>query len=254
MVLNEEQWIKELREKRIAYGISQGRLAVASGITREYLNKIESGKMKPSKELLETLYKELARFNPEAPLTMLFDYVKIRFPTLDIQHIIKDILKLNINYMLHEDYGHYSYTEHYSLGDIFIYTSADEEKGVLLELKGRGCRQFESYLLAQQRSWYDFLMDALVDGGVMKRIDLAINDHTGILDIPELAYYVSGNVLEPIGRDYLYSELVNPIFTKDGDNVKVKVAVKFLDNQTKATQVSQYEFVLHKDSNWEIVG
>ena len=130
MVLNEEQWIKELREKRIAYGISQGRLAVVSGITREYLNKIESGKMKPSKELLETLYKELARFNPEAPLTMLFDYVKIRFPTLDIQHIIKDILKLNINYMLHEDYGHYSYTEHYSLGDIFIYTSADEEKGV----------------------------------------------------------------------------------------------------------------------------
>ena len=161
MVLNEEQWIKELREKRIAYGISQGRLAVASGITREYLNKIESGKMKPSKELLETLYKELARFNPEAPLTMLFDYVKIRFPTLDIQHIIKDILKLNINYMLHEDYGHYSYTEHYSLGDIFIYTSADEERGVLLELKVLGGRQFESYLLAQQRSWYDFLMDAL---------------------------------------------------------------------------------------------
>ena len=40
MVLNEEQWIKELREKRIPYGISQGRLAVASGVTREYLNKI----------------------------------------------------------------------------------------------------------------------------------------------------------------------------------------------------------------------
>ena len=62
------------------------------------------------------------------------------------------------------------------------------------------------------------------------------------------------NVIEPIGRDYLYSELVNPVFTKDGDNVKVKVAVKFLDNQTKATQVSQYELVLQKDSNWKIVG
>ena len=75
-----------------------------------------------------------------------------------------------------------------------------------------------------------------------------------ILDVyKRQAYYVSGNVLEPIGRDYLYSELVNPIFTKDGDNVKVKVAVKFLDNQTKATQVSQYELVLHKDSNWKIV-
>ena len=90
-----------------------------------------------------------------------------------------------------------------------------------------------------------------------------INDATAFLETffklyptateKELAYYVSGNVLEPMGRDYLYSELVNPIFTKDGDNVKVKVAVKFLDNQTKATQVSQFELVLHKDSNWKIV-
>ena len=70
----------------------------------------------------------------------------------------------------------------------------------------------------------------------------------------ELAYYVvSDNVLEPIGRDYLYSELVNPVFTKDGDNVKVKVAVKFIDNQTKETQVSQFELTLHKDSNWKII-
>ena len=66
--------------------------------------------------------------------------------------------------------------------------------------------------------------------------------------------YVSGNMLETISRDYLYSELVNPIFTKDGDNVKVKIAVKFLDNQTKAMQVSQYELILHKDSNWKIIG
>jgi hypothetical protein len=56
-----------------------------------------------------------------------------------------------------------------------------------------------------------------------------------------------------INGDYLYSELVNPVFTKDGDNEKVKVAVKFIDNQTKATQVSQYELTLHKDSNWKII-
>ena len=91
-----------------------------------------------------------------------------------------------------------------------------------------------------------------------------VNDATAFLETffklyptateKELAYYVLGNVIEPIGRDYIYSELVNPIFTKDGDNVKVKVGVKFLDNQTKATQISQYELVLHKDSNWKIVG
>ena len=72
------------------------------------------------------------------------------------------------------------------LGDVFVLTSPDKEKGTLLELKGKGCRQMESYLLAQHRSWYDFLMDALIEGGVMKRLDLAINDMAGILDIPEL--------------------------------------------------------------------
>ena len=91
-----------------------------------------------------------------------------------------------------------------------------------------------------------------------------INDATAFLETffklyptateKELAYYVSGNVLESIGRDYLYSELVNPIFTVDGDNVKVKVAVKFIDNQTKATRVSQFELVLHNESNWKIIG
>lgn len=142
--------------------------------------------MTPAKEMQDTLLLTLEKLNPENPLEMLFDYVRIRFPTMDVRHVIQDILKLNMKFMLHEDFGFYSYTEHYYLGDIFVLTSQDEEKGVLLELKGKGCRQMESYLLAQERSWFDFLMDCLVDGGAMKRLDLAINDKAGILDIPEL--------------------------------------------------------------------
>ena len=186
IALNDTEWIQDFADKRLQYGVSQTKLAVMAGISREHLSRIESGKVAVTEEMKVKLLEALEKFNPETPLTMLFDYVRIRFPTLDIGHIIKDILQLNIQYMIHEDFGHYSYTEHYYIGDIFVYTSPDEEKGVLLELKGKGCRQFESYLLAQERSWYDFLMDALVDGGVMKRLDLAINDHTGMLDIPEL--------------------------------------------------------------------
>lgn len=161
-------------------------MAIATGITRQYLSDIETGKVNPSDELQESLWQTLERFNPDAPLEMLFDYVRIRFPTTDVKHVIEDILRLKISYMLHEDYGFYSYTEHYVLGDIFILCSHEIDKGVLVELKGRGCRQFESYLLAQQRSWDEFFMDALVAGGVMKRLDLAINDKTGILNIPNL--------------------------------------------------------------------
>lgn len=147
---------------------------------------IETGKVKPSEDLQQSLWEALERFNPDAPLEMLFDYVRIRFPTTDVQQVVENILQLKLSYFLHEDYGFYSYSEHYALGDIFVLCSHELDKGVLVELKGRGCRQFESYLLAQQRSWYEFFMDVLVAGGVMKRLDLAINDKTGILNIPVL--------------------------------------------------------------------
>ena len=65
--------------------------------------------------------------------------------------------------------------------------SHELEKGVLLELKGKGCRQFENFLLAQQRTWFDFFLAVLSVGGVFKRLDLAINDKIGLLDIPKLA-------------------------------------------------------------------
>lgn len=70
----------------------------------------------------------------------------------------------------------------------------------------------------------------------------------------ELAYYVEENVMEPVQREYQFAEVLNPVFTKDGDNIKVNVSVKYLDNLTKAEQISQYELILHKDSNWKIVG
>ena len=59
--------------------------------------------------------------------------------------------------------------------------------------------------------------------------------------------------LAPVSGDYVFSELVNPVFTKDGDNLKVSVSVKYLDNKSKMTQISQYVLVLHKDDNWKIV-
>ena len=184
--LNEETWVQDIKEKREVYGISQQKLALAAGITRPYLSDIETGKAHPSEALQETITEALERFNPDNPLEMLFDYVRIRFPTTDVKHIVEDVLRLRLPYFIHEDYGFYSYTEHYYLGDIFVLVSPELEKGVLLELKGRGCRQFESYLLAQERSWYEFFMDVLMEDGVMKRLDLAINDKTGILNIPHL--------------------------------------------------------------------
>lgn len=175
-----------LKEKRKEYKVTQNKLAIACDLSREYLNKIESGKKFPAKSVMRNIFQQLETFNPDLPLTLLFDYVRIRFPTTNARKIIQEVLHLNFDYMLHEDYAFYSYQEQYVMGDIVVMVSQEEDKGVLIEMKGRGCRQFETFLLAQKRSWYDFFETSLKLGGVMKRLDLAINDRAGLLNIPYL--------------------------------------------------------------------
>lgn len=183
---NIKNTIQQLRDRRLFFGISQNKLAVASGISRSYLNSIELGKVIPSEELLLKLKGMLEQLNPDLPMEMLFDYVRIRFPTINVETIIEKLLRLKMKYMLHEDYAFYSYTEQYVFGNIVVMTSHDIEKGILVEMKGQGCRQFERFLLAQQRTWYDFFLEVLGMDGVFKRLDLAINDKVGLLNIPEL--------------------------------------------------------------------
>ncbi|WP_245987340.1 conjugal transfer protein [Vagococcus elongatus] len=70
----------------------------------------------------------------------------------------------------------------------------------------------------------------------------------------ELSYYVNESVLKSIGKDYIFQELVNPIYNRKDNQVTVSLAVKYLDQQTKATQVSQFNLTLEKSgSNWKIV-
>ncbi|CEQ29796.1 conjugative transposon protein [[Clostridium] sordellii] len=68
----------------------------------------------------------------------------------------------------------------------------------------------------------------------------------------ELEYYVKEDVLKPINKEYIFSELVNPIFKREGKNIKVSTSVKYIDQQTKAIQISQYSLTLEKEGNWVI--
>lgn len=62
----------------------------------------------------------------------------------------------------------------------------------------------------------------------------------------ELSYYVSENTLKPIGKDYVFVELINPIYIKKENQILVQVSVKYLDQQTKMTQISQFKLVLKR--------
>ena len=79
--MNDKNFIEELRQKREEYGVTQTRLAVACGISREYYNRIEKGKQPLNDELREIIEKQIERFNPQEPLFLLIDYFRVRFPT-----------------------------------------------------------------------------------------------------------------------------------------------------------------------------
>ena len=72
----------------------------------------------------------------------------------------------------------------------------------------------------------------------------------------ELSYYVSGDSMPPVKcADYTFSQLKSTVLNKNGDTVTATVAVEYLDNVTKMTQISQFELALKLvDGNWKIVG
>ena len=181
-------WGRTLRRKRRAYGVTQQWFALQLGVTVKYLRGLESGEIAVSYDRQDEIMDAIERFNPEIePLSIIIDYVRIRFATMDVRYIIEDVLRLKMKYLAQEDHGFYHYTGMYYIGDVCIMTSSDEELGVLLELKGKGCRQFECYLKAQSRDWLDFFRRCMDEDCVFKRLDLAVNDKAGLLHIPTLA-------------------------------------------------------------------
>ncbi|MTT31609.1 conjugal transfer protein [Sporolactobacillus nakayamae] len=98
--------------------------------------------------------------------------------------------------------------------------------------------------------------DGTVNGGTTEEINVFLKTFFKLYPTAskeELSYYVKDNVLKPIGKDYVFSEMINPVYRKVGNQVQVSVSVKYLDQQTKATQISQLDLTLQKDKNWMIV-
>ena len=69
----------------------------------------------------------------------------------------------------------------------------------------------------------------------------------------ELAYYVSNDALPIIQKNYIFVELINPNYSKKNQQIYVTIGAKYLDKDTKTTQLAQYELILQKKENWKII-
>ena len=64
------------------------------------MNRIEAGKVTLTDDMQDKLMGAVEKFNHDAPMFLLFDYVRIRFPTLDIQLSLIHIFKERVPFRL----------------------------------------------------------------------------------------------------------------------------------------------------------
>ena len=80
--------------------------------------------------------------------------------------------------------GAHGYVDRLYFSGISIHYNGRDDMGVWLEMSGQGCRAFESF----GNGDYERLFNFVTSGhGNITRLDIAFDDHTGVLDIEQVA-------------------------------------------------------------------
>lgn len=187
-----EDWRKMVHETLKQFQISLSRLGMTLGLSRAYITDIINGKRTLTPGMKEKIEAVVQRLNPNHALSLQIDYLRVRFPA-DSERIAMDVAEeiLEIPFSYFDKLGHgwnnYEIVYQYGLeGGILICESGKEELGILVEMTGKACRRMENHLELTDRTWYDLFRQIEMYEGIYKRLDIAINDHYGILDIHHL--------------------------------------------------------------------
>lgn len=84
------------------------------------------------------------------------------------------------------DHGANGYRQAYFFGSVSIWFDGQPGMGCCVNLSGQGCRSFEEYGTGDYEALFARVLSA-PDIFNITRIDIAFDDHTGILDIQQLA-------------------------------------------------------------------
>nr|WP_299632587.1 hypothetical protein [uncultured Virgibacillus sp.] len=88
--------------------------------------------------------------------------------------MLENVLHLKKEYMQELQTGFYGYVGTYQLDNIKVFYSVKGDNiGILIEMSGKGCRQFESFLNWRKKTWFDFFNDCLEYKGTFTRFDLS---------------------------------------------------------------------------------
>lgn len=177
----------ELKNYRLKLGLKQKTVSNTFNFSRAYLYQIECGKRKCPKRLYNDLMNYYDEMNQTEGLEAMFDYIRIRLPTHDIERVINCILMMEFTEFYCKPTGLYGYMQMYEYDSIRVLESdKKDERGTLIELSGRGCRNYEYVLNELDQKWTDFFSRCLLIDGVVKRIDIAVDDYVEYFSLEEV--------------------------------------------------------------------
>ncbi len=132
----------------------------------------------------------MTKTNPNIPITNLILFDWLTFTLKDEWtpgQVARDVLYLNDVAWESLDKGRNGYRKRMFFENISILSDGADGMGVCVDMTGTGCRAFETFSTC---SWDDLFSELLylVEEGAanITRLDVAFDDHTGILDIDRL--------------------------------------------------------------------
>ncbi|ARR89815.1 XRE family transcriptional regulator [Leuconostoc mesenteroides] len=186
--------IKTIRE---LLGFNQLTFSKKMGVSNTLLSLIESDNKPITDDFVEKMYTTFPDL--KNALDLQFDWVTITFSDMTGEQVINDVMRLKPELFLERSTTQNFYTREFAFaGEKNIYvqdfeptkdidTNQDVQKvGATMYLTGQGTRLFEKALLEQGLTWKKFFVRAKRFKGTFSRLDIAINDNWGLLDMEEI--------------------------------------------------------------------
>lgn len=186
--------IKTIRDM---LNLKQTVFAEKIGISRALLALVETGSKSITDDFVEKMYTTFPDLKNAVDLQ--FDWVTITFSDMTGEQVINDVMRLKPELFLERSTTQNFYTREFAFaGEKNIYvqdfeptkdvdTNQDVHKvGATMYLTGQGTRLFEKALLEQGLTWKKFFVQAKRFKGTFSRLDIAINDNWGLLDMDEI--------------------------------------------------------------------
>lgn len=193
--------IKTIRE---LLGFNQLTFSKKVGVSNTLLSLIESDNKPITDDFVEKMYTAFPDL--KNALDLQFDWVTITFSDMTGEQVINDVMRLKSELFLERSTTQNFYTREFAFaGEKNIYvqdfeptkdvdTNQDVQKiGATMYLTGQGTRLFEKALLEQGLTWKKFFVQAKRFKGTFSRLDIAINDNWGLLDMDEIIEAIQKN-------------------------------------------------------------